>query len=303
MPQPRRPATALGQIGAHHRQQHPEGEQVGEPRQPVGHRRRQLGVPLQHPDPVGEADRDQTGQADQLHLELGRRGPAAVTRPGPGGTPAAHQRRPPGEHQVEGHLRAQGPRLGDAGQHVVGQVDLGEAQVDGQGPPGVMDGVAVQPVADDDEGHPVGGDDAPQPPGPEAARRRCRTAAEMGDREGAVQEKPGDHEEDRHADLQPGRVTPEPAAAGEAGHEGGVHPDDRYGRERPQTVEARVSRRGLGRLWRGGADERNSPDAACVSVPDCGSVTNATTQRGGRGGMSVLRRRIVPPGPAGPISA
>ena len=85
------------------------------------------------------------------------------------------------------------------------------------------------------------------------------------DREGPVQQESGDHEKDAHPDLQPAGVAPVPVPGGDAGHEGGVHRDDRQGRKRPETIEAREANCGSGRSLLAGPDEVSPGSAPNVA--------------------------------------
>jgi len=266
-------------------QQHSDGHPGAEP----DHQRRQRALePQREPRVLG-----QNGKAERGSAQHGKAGQQ------PAG-PAGHVRRPrraaaaggPGEdgcdqrqHEIEGNLHDQAPGLGQPdrpgprppGMRVI-VLDQQQVLNPGPGVPGVR---RVEPQQGDGDHRPVRGQDAQRPAAQVGAQRHSLLPGQRGRRPRPVQQKPGQREEDRHADV---------AAAQRPGHRGSGHrvpgePADvgeQHGTRRggPQAVQrslmparrrachGRASRAGPGGNTRGRHDRSPRVERVIVSFSD-----------------------------------
>jgi len=190
---------------------------------------------------VAEHDRDRRGEREHGEAEQQPPGAAAHVGPGPPG-----ERRQPGreqrQQQVERGLHAQAPHLRQALRPEprpprVRVVGLGEGEQDEPGA-GVAEPVARPQRERRGHHQPVRGQDAQRPPYQVGAGVRGGPAGERGGRPRAVEQQPGEREEDRHGDVAAGEQPGEEVVAERgAGLDGDVEGEDRERGDRADAVE------------------------------------------------------------------
>ena len=189
---------------------------------------------VQHPVPEDEADDEEHDDAGQFPDQLEVLGSPAH----------AHQDGVERQEEVEAHLRAQGPGLGDAEEDLTGEVDL-EEEVLGHHPlPPRAHRHRVEDIGQQGQGQPVGRHDAEEPAFPEPTGVGSPNAGEVGHGERAVEEEAGDQEEDRHPDLETAGVDAQRRTRRESGYPGGMEQQHQEHGDGPEPVEAgEVARR------------------------------------------------------------
>ena len=196
-----RVAPRLVERNARHGEAHADGEPVERAGQDPGGQIERRSSPQR---PGTERDRAEVEQRQQHKL---------ASDPGPdrrASGHARHQHREHGEHEIEGHLRGERPGGADSLEVGLGGVDLQKAVVDPP-VPGEHAGEAG-PDRQQRECRPVGRHDPEQAPADVSAGAHRRPEPPAGGEEGAVEQEARDHEEDRHAHVQPRQQRADPVA-------------------------------------------------------------------------------------------